>query len=752
MNRPSRSIRRSLAPFLTAAFAAVLVLLFAVPASAQNSFVITGHGFGHGIGMSQYGAKSLAEHGWSYSNILKHYYKGAGVDSLGYAAGSTAEPTMRVAIQRYDYSKTSWSVRANNGDLWVSWEGMPSGGELKLSKGVSYTFLRSGGDIIVRDQSLDVKKTFTGANWVRAWERDTSKPRYVGLTQVTDPSGPWDWSNVLYNGSISIEKQSASTTGLFVRNWVYMEDYVRAVVPRESPASWHQEALKAQAVAARSYAYVSRSNVRTYDVYCTTSSQVYNGWGLWVSGSGNVRHSVDSLVDPAVSATTARVMKSGSTIVQTFFFSTSGGYTEDISNVWAKSQQQPYFSGVSDPYEHTAGSPRHDWGPFVYTAAEVRTQLLSAGLAAEKVPSTITDMYVTKRGVSGRVLEMTIVGTDKTTTLSWQDGDIGKVRNALCKSYDTWFYIDQKSERIAGDDRYETAVELTKDSFPSANEVVVANGQAFADALAASGLAGALECPILLVSKDSLPSEVSNEITRLGAKKVYVIGGTAVVSDAVQQALGKISGVTGVERVWGRDRYETGLRIAQKIKSIKGTAYSGTAIVVSGVSFPDAVVAAPWAYRADTAVILVNNKSAPATSRQAVRELGATSVQVVGGPAVVPDAVAASLGVQVKRVASGLDRYDTAAKLATYLTDSAGFGWDSTHIASGESLVDALAGGPLAGKKSGPILFAAKYSLPTASTTALNTHRLLIDDVYIFGGPGALNNVVEARIEEALEH
>ncbi|MBN2839527.1 MAG: cell wall-binding repeat-containing protein [Coriobacteriia bacterium] len=749
MFRPVCAIRLHTA---FAILAAALTLTLALPgiARAETTFTITGHGYGHGIGMSQYGARSLATRGWSYTSILGHYYQGTSLGSLGYTTGSTSETVMRVALERTDTAKDYWTVRSNVGELWVAWEGMPAGGYLKFPAGTSYTFLRTGGAILMRNQSAVPVMTFPAdCDWVQVWERDASDPHGAGLTQVLSASGPFSWTNVLYPGSLRIEKQSTTLTGMYLRNHVYMEDYIRCVVPRESPASWPLESLKAQSVAARSYAYVSRKPTNTYDVYCTTASQVYNGWGTWVSSTGNTRHLGDSGVDPAVDATPAQVVKSGSTIVQTYFFSTSGGYTEDISNVWPSATQQPYYTAVPDPFEHESGSTKHDWGPFVYTATQVRSLLASAGVSLTKLPDPIIDMQVTKRGASGRVMELQLIGVGQTSILSGST-EIGYVRKALCNSLDTWFYVDAVTDRVEGDTRYDTAVEISKASFPSSANVVVANGTSFADALTAAGLAGALDAPVLLVEQTRVSDAVIAEIERLGATRVYVIGGSGVVGDGAIADLEAITAVgsQGIDRVAGADRYETGLRVAERIKAIKGAAYSRTAIVVSGVSFPDAVAAAPWAYRADTAIILVKPTGAPPASIQAVQTLGAISVQVVGGQGVVPDATADDFGVTVKRVADGVDRYETAALLADYLVAAGGFRWNAVHVASGESLVDALAGGSYAARNSGPVLFATRYTLPEASAQRLAAHKIAIQQVSMFGGHGVLNNVVEARIEE----
>jgi len=90
--------------------ALVLTLLAPSIGRAETTFTITGHGYGHGIGMSQYGAKSLAERGWSYADILGHYYQGTSIGSLGYTRGSVSETVMRVAIQKTDLPDAWWSV------------------------------------------------------------------------------------------------------------------------------------------------------------------------------------------------------------------------------------------------------------------------------------------------------------------------------------------------------------------------------------------------------------------------------------------------------------------------------------------------------------------------------------------------------------------------------------------------------------------------------------------------------------------
>jgi stage II sporulation protein D len=425
---------------------ALFVLGLASPAFAEAVFTVRGHGFGHGIGMSQYGAKGMAEYGASYSSILKHFYQGTTLGSLA------TEPVVRVAIQKSNTPQGYWTVRGNNADIWVDYPGranatadFASGGYLVLPKGQSFTVtpLGSTTTITIRDQNKEPKAVITG-NWVHLWERDTTKPRYSGLVQIMQATGPFDRQNLLYNGSLKLERSTSFNTLLHARNYVYLEDYVKCVVPRESPASWPTEAIKAQAVAARSYAYAGLKPTSTFDVYCTTRSQVYNGWGQWTAADGSVRHGDDPDTaalegdwqsDPEVVATKLQLVKYGTTTVVTYFHSSSGGHTEDIDKAWPSSTAKPYYQGVPDPY---GKSPYDNWGPWTYTASQVRSRLLAAGIPSSHVPDTITDIRVTKRGDSGRVMEMVLYGGINETPKVLSGYEMMNcVRNAIAGSYDT---------------------------------------------------------------------------------------------------------------------------------------------------------------------------------------------------------------------------------------------------------------------------------------------------------------------------
>jgi peptidoglycan hydrolase-like amidase len=241
------------------------------PASADASFKLTGGGWGHGIGLSQYGAQGYALKGWPYTDILRWYYggdrdgssTGMRVATLAWV-GYFANPKVQVNLDKADASRTSWTLRGWNARLKVSDDTTTT----YLTKDVYYTFTASSGKVKVNG------KTYTGTVAVEA---ESGSP---ALAVVKDASGPFSYTYVRYRGQLRL---TASGSVIRLVNLVPMEQYLYGVVPRESPASWNAEALKAQAVAARSYAWATNppsSPTATWlsgILHCTTYSQVYAG-------------------------------------------------------------------------------------------------------------------------------------------------------------------------------------------------------------------------------------------------------------------------------------------------------------------------------------------------------------------------------------------------------------------------------------------------------------------------------------------
>jgi stage II sporulation protein D len=364
--------RRHRGAFAVASAAALLAVLSALAwassasAVVKWSMIMEGRGWGHGIGMSQYGADGYALHGWKYDAIIKHYYTGV-------TLGKVANVPVRVLLR----SGRSSIVATDAAQFKAAWTAKT----VHIAGGVTATVTWSGGSYHL---------TAGGSSWVAAtpitFVAETSKLRLLT---------PNDNGVVgRYRGTLRVVH---FTDGLEVVNKLPLESYLLGVVPRESPSSWPIEALKAQAVAARSYAFRETGGSGSFDVYCTTASQMYGGADAEATST-----------DKAVTATKGIVpdylFNKKPTPIVAFFFSTSGGHTENIENVWSGAAAQPYLKGVPDPYDTT--SPYHIWpdNPIHRTPAAI-----AGALGFTKGP--LRAVYVVKRGTSPRVIKALLIGS-----------------------------------------------------------------------------------------------------------------------------------------------------------------------------------------------------------------------------------------------------------------------------------------------------------------------------------------------------
>ncbi|MHB8050468.1 MAG: SpoIID/LytB domain-containing protein [Coriobacteriia bacterium] len=735
-----------------------LALVLGGPASAlaETTFNFTSRGYGHGLGMSQYGAKGFAEHGYSYDYILRYYYGNAGRDAnTKVVTWPTAEPTRDVNLDRaanYDsqsssynagYTKTSWTIRPGYAGSRLFVYISPS--EIYYAPDGWSTFTAVGNTITWKrpDGSTQV---FSGTILVRG---ESGTPY---LTQVMEGTGQYSHTYVRFRGYF---KLTASAGKIKLINNVKMNEYLYGVVPRESPSGWHMEALKAQAVTARSYSW----NTKRAELYTTTADQVYGGHSRGEDRSKTTPHEA-SRTNDAVDSTTGQVVTYEGDMVTTNFMSTSGGHTEDNENVWGYplgdvDDANSHLRGVPDPFELTAGSPAHSWQWKQLTATQVRTALLAQGVSAALVPDPIVSMRVVERGVSGRVMKVAFTSPTGYVTYIEGSTNMDRFKRALGFQYqDRWIYVNPKSVRIAGTDRYDTALKVAQRLGASAGVVIVASGTAPADALAASSLAGATAgaagslayVPVLLTPGNELDSRVQDWIAASGATKVYIVGGTSVVSSAVEAELRKTGTVSVVDRLAGVDRYGTAREIALEVKRLNPSV--NRAIVVNGVDFADAVAASSFAFAGKLPIIPVRPNSVPADSAAALKEIGATSTIVIGGTSAVSDQVKNSLP-SATRVGDGIDRYESAQLLADYLCgDDEGFNARSVYVSSGISLVDALAVGPLAGYNKNPVVFARAYDLPATTRQVVSG---VTSRVWIAGGESVLSGWVEGQMNAACE-
>jgi stage II sporulation protein D len=343
----------------------------AAPAGSGPLFVLSGHGFGHGVGMGQYGAYGYAQHGWTFDQILAHYYPGT---TLG------PTPATRIRVLLADGAKSltvaspvSFKVKDATGTtVQLPAASYKLGPGLKLKVGTAPA------------KTLSPPLTF----------QPGSEPLELGRP---------------YRGSLEVDVVSGKLRAIDV---VGLEQYLDGVVPAEMPSTWAPEALKAQAVVARSFALATRRVAAPFDVYSDTRSQMYLGVSVEKPSTTQ-----------AVADTAGQVVLYGGKVARTYFYSTSGGRTASSSDIWAGSPV-PYLVSVSDPYD--AISPYHNWGPFPVTGSTLTK--------AFHVPGKITDALTTTNP-SGRVATLELLGTK---------GDVDvkgtSVRTAL-KLRSTWFSV-----------------------------------------------------------------------------------------------------------------------------------------------------------------------------------------------------------------------------------------------------------------------------------------------------------------------
>jgi SpoIID/LytB domain protein len=284
----------------------MIALACAASAAASPVFILDGHGWGHGVGMSQYGALGRANDGQDYKQILGFYYDGTNV-------GQTSRSKIKVL----------------------------------LMDGQSSVTLRSSEDFKVGDKTLarlmDWKVVPTSDGKVRV----VGKGKFPSPAIATPGKGFLRVNGLRYRGDLRIFNHGGA---LDVVNVVGLQGYLYSVVPREMPSDWPLEALKAQAVAARSYA-VRAARETWYDIHDDTRDQVYGGLDY---GSGE-----DPGSTAAVQATAGEVVKENGAVVSTYFSSSNGGRTAASVDTWGGSN--PYLISKPDPFDLNADNPNRSW-------------------------------------------------------------------------------------------------------------------------------------------------------------------------------------------------------------------------------------------------------------------------------------------------------------------------------------------------------------------------------------------------------
>lgn len=370
----------------------------------DSSVTFYGQGYGHGVGMSQHGARGRALVGQTAEEILAAYYNGATISTVkptrrvrvlvlsGFAAPSSTSPlVIRGRYGRWGLSGTSTTF--------------PAGARLKAWR----TRMTVGG---VRTTTWKAKVYATDKTTVLYSGTLSGKPVVRPLATSTrlklaSRAGSYD----TYRGTLTL---LLGTRAAKVVNTLGLDDYLRGVVPVEMPSSWPTEALRAQVIAARSYA-VKELNPKTgrYDVFDDTRSQLYRGI-----------KSERATTDAIIAAEPGAVLRYDTKVIKAFFHSTGGGATENNEYAFVGSSGTPgtpvaYLRGITDrspdgvPYD--ASAPYYQWSTSTLTRSQLSAMFSND--SRTKV-GDLTKLDLRRRGVSGRLYQVVMYGSSGTKTVS----------------------------------------------------------------------------------------------------------------------------------------------------------------------------------------------------------------------------------------------------------------------------------------------------------------------------------------------
>ena len=361
-----------------------------------GSVTFYGRGYGHGLGLSQYGARGRALAGQSAASIVAHYYQGTT------PALVSASAPVRILVLAPSNPTAAHPIILHGRGAPFTLDGIKG----TFPIGARAEIWRSGNGYAIQvNSATGVLLLKTSSNVADLRFRSGGDPGRLQLD--SKPS-----SDDTYRATLRIV---ATSDGTIVVNELGLDLYLRGVVPAEMPATWPAEALKAQAIAARSYAEAHvHVGIGAYDLFDDTRSQVYQGsLGEATNGTN------------AVTATAGMVLKSGSTIITALYHSADGGATEDNENVYTSASGQivsspvSYLRGSSDRnpngVSYDSSSPHATWHTATYTWAQ-----LSAIFATDARTNVgaISSLDLSAKGVSGRPIRVTLVGSLGTKTVN----------------------------------------------------------------------------------------------------------------------------------------------------------------------------------------------------------------------------------------------------------------------------------------------------------------------------------------------
>ncbi|MGM0896945.1 MAG: cell wall-binding repeat-containing protein [Bacillota bacterium] len=629
---------------------------------------------------------------------------------------------------------------------------------VQLEKGVRYSVHVSSGKLVLKSGSKTLK---SGLATVTVEPVNYSKANHLYLYK----SG----STTLHPYMGTIKFRMSGTTKIQPVNSLHFEDYLKGVVPSESPASWGanggMESLKAQAITARSYIF-AKMNQSSLEIDDTTTFQVFKGF-IWDPLSPRYQ-SAYQYTNRAVDETQGQILTYRKAdgqkgFVTAYFSASNGGQTELPEQFWTS--KLPYLS-LSQKDEFDTGNVvwKLNWlknqlpanidlmAPATWwqTTAELN---LNGSLVNEQSKTAFTnfkkDLLAKAKAKDPSVESIKISSIDKIQTENFDN--TGKVKS-LTVEMDYYVRRSQNgalnfdmaagaaSKTLSGKDRYETAVQIAQETVGAekAPAIVLGRGDVPADALAGTVLAHKHNAPILLTKRNSLPIGVEmflKEQTKQGAP-VYLLGGTYAISEEIEQQL-KREGFTTI-RLAGKTRSETSLKIAEEIGQMQTVMFA-----TGNDNSSDALSASAYAAVHQLPIIIHMGAESPESTLAFLENNSTEKALLIGGASVVPDAVAGALadrGIESDRI-SGKDRVETSLEINRLLPMNG----KNLVVGNAHSFVDALAGSVLAAKTNSPILLLHPdpNRLPKSHMEQIN--KLTKEQAYYLGG----ESVISAELKTA---
>ncbi|MBU3146874.1 cell wall-binding repeat-containing protein [Clostridium sp. CF012] len=275
--------------------------------------------------------------------------------------------------------------------------------------------------------------------------------------------------------------------------------------------------------------------------------------------------------------------------------------------------------------------------------------------------------------------------------------------------------------RLSGIDRYETSSKIALNGWTQSDYAVLALGEDYPDALCAAPLAGKYKAPILLTKTNSIPTSTLATIKQLQVKNIFIVGGTGVISKAVQERLTELGVIT--TRLAGKTRYDTAIAVAKQLGNVSQIA------IVTGEDYADALSIAPIAASLNMPIIIVEHNSIPQSVTDYVASQRIDKTYVVGKGTSINNVAGLPNVIEI----NGTDKYARNISIINAFKSSSDF--STIYLATGENFADALSGSALAGNNSNVLLLVENDITKGKNLLQLDYPNA---NIKILGGVGAI--------------